>query len=273
VYLQYAANEKNQFVINYGRRINRPDYEDLNPFIHFLDRYTFEQGNPELAPQFSHNIELTHTYNGFLNTTLNYSTTKDIIQQVIEQHESTNETYIKKANIAIMHQFGISISAYKQVTKWWSSNVYVNAYNNHFKGIVNNDYVSLGVTGMMAQLQEQFKWGNGWGAELSGFYRSKGLEGVIYIKSITQVNAGFSKQVLKNKGSVRVSFRDIFRGMIFKGYSKYSNVDAQFRNVNDNQSVSVSFTWRFNKGKLKANAGRREGSATDEQNRVKAGGN
>lgn len=273
VYLQYSANEKNQFVINYGRRINRPDYEDLNPFIHFLDRYTFEQGNPDLAPQFSHNIELTHTYNGFLTTTLNYSTTKDIIQQVIEQDESTNETYIKKANIASMHQFGISISAYKQITKWWSSNVYVNAYTNHFKGIVNNDYVSLGVTGMMAQLQQQFKWGKGWGAELSGFYRSKGLEGVIYIKSITQVNAGFSKQVLKNKGSVRLSFRDIFRGMVFKGYSKYSNVDAQFRNVNDNQSVSVSFTWRFNKGKLKANAGRREGSATDEQNRVKSGGN
>ncbi|MBS1920526.1 MAG: TonB-dependent receptor [Bacteroidetes bacterium] len=273
VYLQYSANEKNQFVINYGRRINRPDYEDLNPFINFLDRYTFEQGNPNLAPQFSHNVELTHTYNGFLTTTLNYSATKDIIQQVIEQHESTNETFIKKANIASMHQFGISISAYKQITKWWSSNIYINAYNNHFKGVVNNDYISLSITGGMAQLQQQFKWGKGWGAELSGLYRSKGLEGVIFIKSLSQVNAGFSKQVMKNKGTVRVSFRDIFRGMIFEGYSKYSDVDAQFRNINDNQTVSVSFTWRFNKGKLKANAGRREGSASDEQNRVKAGGN
>ncbi|MEI9807493.1 MAG: outer membrane beta-barrel family protein [Bacteroidota bacterium] len=52
-YLQYAANETNSFVINYGRRINRPDYESLNPFIHFLDRYTFEQGNPNLKPQFA----------------------------------------------------------------------------------------------------------------------------------------------------------------------------------------------------------------------------
>jgi outer membrane receptor protein involved in Fe transport len=99
-YIQYSANQKNQFVINYGRRINRPDYGDLNPFIHFLDQYTFEQGNPNLKPQFSHNIELSHTYGGFLTTTLNYSITNDIIQQVLEQNEATNETYIKKANIA-----------------------------------------------------------------------------------------------------------------------------------------------------------------------------
>src|SRR5204863_6304734 len=113
VYLQYSANKKNQFVLNYGRRINRPDYGDLNPFVHFLDRYTYEQGNPDLKPQFSHNIELTHTYNGFLNTTLNYSRTTDIIQQVLEQNTSTNETFIKKANIASQNQIGLSISAYK----------------------------------------------------------------------------------------------------------------------------------------------------------------
>ncbi|HYM95048.1 MAG TPA: outer membrane beta-barrel family protein, partial [Chitinophagaceae bacterium] len=273
VYLQYTANEKNQFVINYGRRINRPNYQDLNPFIHFLDRYTFEQGNPDLKPQFSHNIELTHTYNGFLTTTLNYSNTHDIIQQVIEQHESTNETFIKQANIASMHQFGLSISANKEINKWWSGNVYLNIYNNHFKGIVNNDNISLGITGMMFQMQQQFKLGKGWGAEISGFYRSKGLEGVIFIEPIKQVNVGFSKQVLKNKGSIRLNVRDIFDGMVFKGYSKYSNVDAQFRNVNYSRSVSLSFTWRFSKGKLKANGGRKEGSATDEQNRVKTGGN
>lgn len=90
---------KNSFVINYGRRINRPNYQDLNPFINFLDRYTFQQGNPNLKPQFSHNIELSHTYKGFLTTTLNYSNTTDIIQQVLEQNEITNETYVKKQTL------------------------------------------------------------------------------------------------------------------------------------------------------------------------------
>lgn len=270
-YLQYTANERNQFVINYGRRINRPDYGDLNPFIHFLDRYTFEQGNPNLSPQFSHNVELSHTYKGFLTTTVNYSTTTDIIQQVLEQNEATNETFIKKANIASRNQIGLSVSAFKQINKWWSGNVYANVYNNHFKGVVNNDHIAIGNTGFMVQAQQQFKWGKGWGAEVSGFYRSKALEGVIFIQPIVQVNAGFSKQVLKNKGSIRLNVRDIFAGGVFKGYSKYSNVDAQFKDVNDSRAASISFTYRFNKGKLKAGSSRKNGGADDETNRVKAG--
>jgi iron complex outermembrane receptor protein len=274
VYLQYSANEKNQFVINYGRRVNRPNYEDLNPFIHFLDRYTFEQGNPNLKPQFAHNIELSHTYKGFLTTTVNYTSTNDIIQQVLEQNEATSETFIKKANIASLHQVGLAISAYKEITKWWSGNIYLNVYNNHFKGVVNKvDNISIGITGLMFQAQQQFKWGKGWGAELSGFYRTKGLEGVIFIQPIGQVSAAFSKQVMKNQGSVRLNVRDIFAGSVFRGYSKYGSVDAHFKDVNDSRAVSMSFTYRFNKGKLKAGSNRKNGGASDEQERVKGGGN
>jgi len=271
VYLQYTANDKNQFVINYGRRIRRPDYEDMNPFVHFLDRYTFEQGNPNISPQFSHNIELSHTYKGFLTTTLNYTTTNNIIQQVLEQNDQTNETFIRKANIASANQIGLEITANKSITKWWSGNIYANVYNNHFKGLVNNEQISTGITTFMAQVQQQFKFGKGWGAELSGFYRSKGLEGVMYIRSMTQVNVGFSKQVLKNQGSVRLNVRDIFAAGVFKGYSKYGTVDAEFKNVNDSRAVSLTFTYRFNKGKLKAVSSKRSSGASDEQGRVKSG--
>jgi iron complex outermembrane receptor protein len=269
-YLQFTANKNNQFVLNYGRRINRPDYEDLNPFIHFLDRYTFEKGNPDLKPQFSHNIELSHTYKGFLTTTLNYSRTTDIIQQVIEQNELNNETFIKKANIATRNQFGLTVTAYKDVTKWWSGNVYVNVADNRFKGIVNNEPVSLGILGFTMQVQQQFKWGKGWAAELSGFYRTKGVEGVIFIQPIGQVNAGLSKQIMKNKASLKLNVRDIFHGNVFKGSSRYGNVDAHFKDINDSRAVSLAFSWKFNKGKLKANGGRHQGGASDEQERVKS---
>ena len=271
LYLQYTANEKNQFVINYGRRIERPNYEDMNPFVHFLDRYTFEQGNPNLSPQFAHNIELSHTYKGFLTSTVNYTNTTDIIQMVLEQNELTKETFVKKANIASSKQVGLAVTANKSLTKWWSGNIYTNVYNNHFKGVVNNETISIGITSFMVQIQQQFKFSKGWSAELSGFYRSKGLEGVIYIKPIAQVNAGISKQVLKNQGSVRLNVRDIFAGGIFKGYSKYGTVDANFKNVNDSRAVSLTFTYRFNKGKLKASSGKRNSGASEEQNRVKSG--
>lgn len=268
-YIQYNASEKHQFVLNYGRRLERPNYEDMNPFVHFLDRYTFEQGNPNLSPQFAHNIEFSHTYNGFLNSTVNYTSTNNIIQQVIEQNDQSNETFIKKANIARLNQVGLAVSAQKELNKWWSGSIYANVFHNRFSGTVNSEPIALNLTSFMVQLQQQFKFGKGWAAELSGFYRSKGLEGVIYIKKIVQVNAGISKQVLKNKGSIRLNARDIFAGSVFKGYSKYGTVDAQFKDVNDNRAVSISFTYRFNKGKLKAGAVKKAGGASDEQNRVK----
>lgn len=268
-YIQYTANEKNQFVLNYGRRLERPNYEDMNPFVHFLDRYTFEQGNPNLGPQFAHNVELSHTYKGFLTTTVNYTSTNNIIQQVLEQNDVNNETFIKKANIASMQQLGLAVSAQKELTKWWSGSIYANVFNNSFEGIVNNDAISFNLTSFMTQVQQQFKFGKGWAAELSGFYRTKAVEGVIFIKPIVQVNAGFSKQILKNKGSLKLGIRDMFAGSVFKGYSKYGTVDATFRNVNDGRAVSISFSYRFNKGKLKAGAVKRAGGASDEQNRVK----
>jgi hypothetical protein len=225
-----------------------------------------------LKPQFSQNIELSHIYAGFLTTTINYTVTKDILQEVIEQNEATNETFVKKANIAKLHQVGISVSGYKEITKWWSGSIYGNLYNNQFEGVVNSDNIKLGVTSYLIQTQQQFKFGKGWGAEASGFYRSKGLEGVIYIHPLGQVNFGVSKQVLKNKGLVRLNLRDAFNTTNFKGSSRYGDVDAQFQNYNFQRAVTLSFTYRFNKGKMNGNNQRKNGGAEDEQNRVKVGG-
>ena len=177
----------------------------------------------------------------------------------------------KKANIASQKQIGLSISANKEITKWWSGNLYTNVYSNHFKGIVNNEPISLTIAGMMVQVQQQFKFAKTWTAEVSGFYRSKGLEGVIYIKPMKQFNAAISKQVMKNKATIRMGMRDIFAGNTFRGYSKYGNVDAQFKDVNDGRALSLSFSWRFNKGKMNGAGQRKKGGADDEQNRVKVG--
>lgn len=267
-YLQFKASEEHSWVLNYGRRVNRPNYSDLNPFINFLDRYTFQEGNPNLKPQFAHNVELSHNYKGFLNTTLNYTQTDDIIQQVFEQNEETTETYLKKANIASMKQVGIAVSTSKQFTKWWSGNVFVNTNYNYFKGVVNNVPVSLDQLTVLVQAQQQFKLGKNWTAELSGMYRSSGLQGVILIKSFGNVNAGISKQVLNNKGTIRLNVRDIFHQNKFNGSSRYGDVDVNFRNTVDSRSFSISFSWRFSKGKVNGQSSRKTSGVGDEVDRV-----
>ncbi|MDP1812453.1 MAG: TonB dependent receptor [Sediminibacterium sp.] len=270
LYIQYQANTKNTYVLNYGKRIGRPDYESMNPFVHFLDKYTYQQGNPNLQPQFSHNIELTHTYNGFLTTTLNYTKTTDIIQQVLEQNTAKNESYIRQANIANQRQYGISVNAAFPVNKWWTSNIYVNAYNNEFSGIINGDQVTISATTGMFNIMEQFKFNKGWGAELSGFGRTEGVDGVFRIKGFGMMNMGVSKQMMKNKASLKLSIRDLLWSQKIKGESKYSNVDASFRQYGDSRVVNISFTYRFSKGKP-GNIQRKRGGASEEASRIKTG--
>lgn len=266
-YVQYAANETNSFVLNYGKRIRRPDYQSLNPFVEFLDRYTYEQGNPYLRPQFSHNIEFSHTYKGFLTTTLNYTKTTDIIQQVLIQDDAKNETFVKQDNIATQQQIGLSINAFNQYTKWWSGNIYLNVSNNQLTGPINNESVSITANTFMANISQQFKFNKGYSAELSGFYRSEGLEGIFRIKGFGAINIGVSKQIMKNKGTIRLNVRDIFWSQRIKGESKYGTVDANFRQFNDNRIANISFTYRFSKGKAAAGP-RKRGGAEDEQSRV-----
>jgi len=272
-FLQYKASEKNSFGINYGRRIRRPNYESLNPFIEYLDRYTYQQGNPNLKPQFSHNIELSHTYNNFLTTTLNYTQTNDIIQQVIEQITEDTLTYVKQANIANQKQYGVAVSAGFSVTKWWRSNLYANGFTNKFEGVVNGDNVSLSASTVMFNGSQQFTLSKTLSAELSGWYRTSAVEGVIITRPMGALSIGLSQQVMKGNGTVRFNLRDVLNTQNFKASSKYGSVDASFQEKHDSRVVNIGFTYRFNKGKLNGSPKKRNnGGAGDEQSRV-GGGN
>ncbi len=268
-YVSYKSSEKNQFGLSYGRRIQRPSYQDMNPFYFYLDKYTFQVGNPYLKPQFSHNIDLTHTFKGFLTTTLNYTNTTDIIMQVLEQDDATNTTYVQLENIARQQQIGLSVSAGFPIAKWWNTNIYMNGFYNEFKGPVNGIDIKLSAPGFMTNIQNSFKFNKGWGAEVSGFFRSKSQEGVFTSQSMGQISFAASKNVMKGKGTVRLNLRDPFDLQQFRGSSQYGNVDVKIHNQWDNRTVYASFTLRFGKPIQGPQPRRKNGGAGDEQNRIK----
>lgn len=267
-YLQYTQDKSNSFVMNYGRRIRRPDYQNLNPFINFVDRYTYSRGNPNLRPQFSHNVELSHNFKSFVTTTLNYTLTTDIIQNVLEQNEAKNELFIRKANIARQRQLGIAVNTNIPITKWWKSNIYVNAFNNKFDGLVSDTFISIQATSFQLNGSQQFTITKTLSAELSGWYQSNNLSGVIASRPMGSVSLGFSKQIMKNNGTIKLNIRDIFYSQEFRAISRYGNVDAAFQERNDSRVVQIGFSWRFAKGKTDGGPRRRAGGASDEQNRV-----
>ncbi|MCU0404759.1 MAG: TonB-dependent receptor, partial [Chitinophagaceae bacterium] len=271
-FVSYKQNDNNQFTASYGRRIQRPSYQDMNPFYFFIDKYTYQVGNPYLKPQFSHNIDLSHTFKGFLTTTLNYTNTSDIIMQVLEQDDASNSTYVQMSNIAKQQQIGLSVSAGMPVTKWWTTNVYMNGFYNKFEGPINGTEVKLDAPGFLANMQNNFKFKKGWGAEMSAFYRSKTQEGVFTSESMGQISFAASKQIMKGKGSLRLNLRDPFDLQMFRGSSQYGTVDVDVRSQWDNRTVYMSFTYRFGKPIQGPQNRRKNGGAGEEQNRVKMDG-
>ncbi len=269
-FVSYNANEKNQFSFSYGRRINRPDYEDLNPFLFFLDKYTYGGGNPFLKPSYANTLEASHTYKQFLTTTVNYTNTKNLFADVFEQKGYA--TVVKKGNFGQTNTASISMSAQIPVKKWWMLIAYSEYNYSHYKGLLNGENINMAAGNYLINLNNQVTFKKGWSAELSGFYRTPGIEGQIKISDMGQVNVGVQKQVLKSKGSVKLNIRDLFYTMPVNGSINFQLTEATFAQRSDSRVATLSFVYRFGKP-IKGAQKRQTGGAGTEQNRVKTSSN
>lgn len=275
-YVSYQLNDNNTLGLSYGRRIERPGYQDLNPFQYPLDRYTYREGNPDLQPQFSHNIELSYNYKGALNLSVNYTTVDDIINDVLitkrQPGDSNYTTFQTKQNIASNKNIGLSVSYNTKLTKWWSINASLNVFNNHYKGTIDGEQIDLGLTSYTANMSSQFTFNKGWTAEVSGFYLAKNLESsAILSLPMGMFSVGGGKKILKDKGSVRLNLRDPFYLMSFRGSTDLNKGYTQIHSYWDNRRAIITFTYRFGKANGQAPR-RRTTGADDEKNRVNTGG-
>ena len=276
MYVSYKADKNNQWAVSFGRRISRPAYQDLNPFLFFLDNYTYEAGNPFIKPQFSNNMELTHTFKSYLTTTLNYSYTKNLMMETFEQVKNINgtddyATIVRNGNIGKKNSAGIAMSAQVPIKKWWTGIFYSNLNYTKFSGPLYGEYLSIDAINITFNVNNQLKFEKGWSAELSGWYRTKGVEGQIMIQPMGAASVGVSKQILKQKGSLRFNLRDMFYTQFPKGNINFQNTEAYFENRRDSRVANITFSYRFGKPIKDQRQRRKVGGADDEQNRVKVG--
>jgi iron complex outermembrane receptor protein len=264
-YFSYNADKNNVFALSAGRRIDRPQYEDLNPFLFFIDRYTYGSGNPYLKPQYSNNFELTHIFKGILTTVLNYSHTKNMFSETFDQ-AGDYASVQSNGNIGRRDNFGIAVSAQFSPAKWLSTNIYTNYNYTTMSGILYGEQLVVSAGNFNTNITNQFNFNKGWGAELSGWYNTKNTLGQIILHPMGSVNAAISKQVLKGKGSVKLNARDIFYTQPVTGDINFKTTQAKFNQYTESRVLNLTFTYRF--GKL-VNTPQRKERSSEEQGRVK----
>lgn len=273
-FVSYSADSSNTFTLRFGRRIDRPQFQNLNPFLVTINKYTFEGGNPFIRPQYTWNVELLHTYKGLLSTGISYSYLKDYFSQifVIDSNSSNvnkNIIIYTRGNVGEFHNAGASASLQLPVAKWWNLTSAIVYNHKIIKGFIWAPFKAT-VNQVNISINNQFQFGKGWAAELSGYYLSNSQ--IDLQETLTpqgEMGAGISKQVLKNSGTIRLTIRDIFYTQNYSGYSTFQNSDEPFAVKWDSRVARISFSWRF--GKAMKPVKRSGGGATEETERVGAG--
>jgi outer membrane receptor protein involved in Fe transport len=276
VFVSYKVSKDHQLGLSYSRRLQRPSYEDLNPFEFYLDRYTIISGNPYLRPSYANGIELTHTFKDFLTTAIGYTHTKDLMTQIIEAEKDavTGDSSIlryKYLNVAKSDNFTMNISFPVPITKWWNSFTYLSGNYSKYQTVVNGENVNIKGGGFMARTQHSFTLPAGISTEVSFFYLSSQIadEGLFKMKPMYAMDFGVSKQVLHKKGSLKLSVNDVFNNQVFRGTFENAGRYTSVRSKWESQQVRLNFTYRFGSTSIKEARSRKTG-LEDEQNRVKS---
>jgi hypothetical protein len=270
-FVSYQADSNNMITFRIGRRIDRPPFQFLNPFLTTLNKYTYEGGNPFIKPQYTWNFALAHTYKQMLTTEFSYSYLRDYFSQIfiIDSNSSNvnkNIIIYTRGNVGSFQNFAITETFQRPITKWW--NLTAVAVFNHkiIKGVVWAP-IEAKVTQLNVSVNNQFQLKKGWGFELSGYYQTKSqIDLQEWLKPQGELDMGISKQIMKNKGSLKLSVRDITYFQNYSGYSTFENAYEPFVIQWDSRVVRLSFSWRFGKAMKPVN--RSEGGATDEINRA-----
>ncbi|RFS20559.1 TonB-dependent receptor [Chitinophaga silvatica] len=273
--MTYKVNAQNSLGLSYSRRIQRPSYDDMNPFEFYIDRYTSESGNPYLRPSYTNSVELTHTFKDFLITSLGYSHTKDMVTKVLEAgvDPHSGDTIILKhkfMNVAKADRISLNVSVPMPITKWWMSFTMFTANYNMFESVLNNEKVSLNSFGFFGRTQHTFTLTKKVSAEATYFYLSPQVteQGLWNMKSLGSLDLGVQIKVLKNKGTLKLNVLDVLNTNYFRGTFENAGQFTSVRNNNDNRQVRINFSYRFGNNNVKAARNRQTGLEA-EQDRLK----
>jgi iron complex outermembrane receptor protein len=267
----FNKNPLSQVSLTYSRRIDRPNYQDLNPFEFKLDEYTFQKGNISLRPQYTNSFGVTHTYKYKLNTALNYSIVKDMWIQLIDTAE-ISKSFISKRNLATQNIVSLNVSypfQYKAYSVFTNVNSNYSRYRANFGD--GDRSVDIGAFALSVYAQNSYKFAKTWTMELTGFYNAPTiLMGSMRSKGMGSVDLGIQKSLFAGQGTVKVAASDLFKTLHFTGTAQFAGQRTVAMANWESRQLKVNFSYRFGNAKVKA-ARQRNTGAEDEMKRTQAG--
>ncbi len=301
-FVTYKLNDKNDLQLNYSKRINAPNFFQLQPFPDYSDPQNISVGNPGLKPQFTHSIEINYNNaykkgsNLLVSAYYKYST--DLITNYIYKaiNPSTNDSayYSSYINANTAVTYGLEISNKTAVAKWWDLNLSFNLFNSSIQATIPGQNVDNNLTSWFSKMNNTFKLPNGYSIQFSGQYQAKtilppggggsgggggrggggmGGGGFGGPQSTAQgynfpfydFDMAFKKDWTLSGGrtaSLSLSVSDVFKTRVNKTYSESQYFIQNVTRIRDQQFFRLNFSYRF--GKFDVNLLRRKNNKMED---------
>ncbi|MFN8251436.1 MAG: outer membrane beta-barrel family protein [Ferruginibacter sp.] len=295
-FFTYKLTDKQDMQLNYTRKINRPNFFQLIPFVDLTDPLNISKGNPDLKPEFTNLAEISYqnqfNKNHSLLTTTYFRNTNDLITRYQYRDVNPNTaisdsaTFNTYANANRSFTYGLELTLRDKFKTWWDLSTNLNLYNTQLKAGNIPGSVNQSQTSWFAKINNNFKLPKNFSVQLSGDYQAKTLMpatggssgggggrggGMMmgggfgqqlpgaqgYIKSNYGVDIAIRKDFMKNNAaSLTLQMSDVFRTRLYATHAQSSFLIYDSERRRDPQVLRLSFNWRF--GKLDASLFKRK---------------
>ena len=269
-FVSRKLGEHSSVNLSYNKRITRPTFTDMAPFVIFIDPNTFFSGNAGLQPSISNSVSTSYSYKNYIFS-LSYSHDDAAIASFQSRIDSTiNREILVSENLDHMKNLSLTMALPLDITNWWNMQNNIIGRWQQVNGFYNDDKVRIEKKNFQVVSSHNFKLPKDWSVELIGFYQSADMFGLAIMKPFGMVNLGMQKKFSGQRNTFSFNITDLFSTGVFKAYSLIpeQNLNTRFSGRFEQRTYKVSFSHQFGNDKL-TGARERKTASEEEKNRVR----
>lgn len=269
IQLTQELGHNHKLTLFYARNINRPNYQDLNPFVGYVDTLYYSTGNPFLKPAYVNTYQLSDLYLNKYKVSLSAIITNNYFYTIFQQNDMTKVYTTTKANLGTRYQYNAEFNIPVNITNWWNMNADIIAYHERYAYKIDT-VAPKNTNGLSVNLSQSFKLTSRLSAQLVGDYESPTYFVISQYQALYYLNAGIRYAIMKNNGSIRLTVSDIFNTEMNKYHTNYTNLDITSRDKVGSRFIQATFTYHFGNSSIRA---RNNKESSEEQKRLGSSSN
>jgi hypothetical protein len=263
VFISRSLNKNHTLNFSYSYRIDRPNYQSLNPARSYIDPYAYSSGNPFLTPQFTHSLELKHGFKNKLFTSLGASYINDLVFFVTQPIDSKT-TQRMPENIGTSQAYNLTITFPVTVMKGWTMQTSLMGIYSRFQYRYKDRPLRVEQISGRINNSNAFVLGKGWTAEMSGRISTPAVNALNHSPWLGAMDLGIQKSFQKN-WKAKLSLQDAFHTNQFIARVNVPEYESRIRITMDTRVIMLNATWSFGNQQLKINRQRKTASEEEIQ--------